>query len=118
MRVNGLGRIWLLRECNVHLVNLDPTVGSEMKKTRHCVVLSPTQMNSILGTVIIAPMTTTLRKYPSRVELKFQNKFCEVALDQLRAVDESRLTKESLGRLKPEEIEDIKDVLAEEIFKL
>jgi mRNA interferase MazF len=98
---------------DVYLVNLDPTVGLEIKKSRPCVVLSPDKMNQVLGTIIIAPMTTTLRGYPSRVELRFQNKFCEVCIDQLRAVDESRLSKESLGRLKPNDIEAIKDVLAE-----
>lgn len=102
---------------NVHLVNLDPTVGLEIKKSRPCVVLSPGEMNAALGTVIIAPMTTTLRGYPSRVELRFQNKFCEVCLDQLRAVDESRLSKETLGRLKPEEVEALKTGIVE-LFEL
>lgn len=106
----------MVREFHVHLVNPDPTIGSEMKKTRHCLVLSPSDMNAALGTVIIAPMTTTLRGYPSRVELRFSNKFCDVCLDQLRAVDESRLSKESLGRIKEQEIESVKDKLAE-LFK-
>jgi mRNA interferase MazF len=70
-------------------------------------------MNSVLGTVIVAPMTTTLRGYPSRLEIRFQSKFCEICLDQIRAVDESRLSKNSLGRLKQEEIDDIKDTLIE-----
>lgn len=107
----------MVKEFNVHLVNLDPTIGSEMKKKRHCLILSPVNMNAMLGTVIIAPMTTTLRGYPSRVELRFGNKFCEVCLDQIRAVDESRLEKESLGRIKKDEINTIKNVLAE-IFDL
>ena len=103
----------MVREFNVHWVNLDPTIGSEMKKKRPCLVLSNSEMNSALGTVIIAPMTTTLRGYPSRVELRFNSKFCEVCLDQIRAVDESRLVKDSLGRIKPSEIEQVKDALAE-----
>ncbi len=107
----------MVREFNVHLVNLDPTIGSEMKKKRHCLVLSASDMNTSLGTVIIAPMTTTLRAYPSRVELRFDNKFCEVCLDQIRAVDESRLSKESLGRIKQDEISAIKTALVE-IFDL
>lgn len=107
----------MVREFEVYLVNLDPTVGLEIKKTRPCVVLSPSEMNAVLGTVIIAPMTTTLRGYPSRIEIRFQNKFCEVCLDQIRSVDESRLSKSSLGRLKQDEIESIKDTLSE-IFKL
>lgn len=107
----------MVREFNVYWVNLDPTVGSEMKKKRPCLVLSNSEMNSTLGTCIIAPMTTTLRGYPSRVELRFNNKFCEVCLDQIRVVDESRLGCESLGRIKPSEIEFVKDVLVE-IFGL
>ena len=107
----------MVRELNVHLVNLDPTIGSEMKKKRHCLILSPTDMNLSLGTVIIAPITTTLRGYPSRVEIRFGNKFCEVCLDQIRAVDESRLDKESLGRIKKDEINSVKAVLTE-IFDL
>ncbi len=107
----------MVREFNVYWVNLDPTIGLEMKKTRPCVVLSNTEMNSHLGTIIVAPMTSTLRGYPSRVELRFNSKFCEVCIDQIRAVNESRLSKESLGRIKPNEIEAIKDCLLE-TFKL
>ena len=107
----------MVREYHVYFVNLDPTIGFEIKKARPCVVLSPNDMNSILGTVIIAPMTTTLRGYPSRVEIRFNNKNSEICLDQLRAVDESRFSKESLGRLKQNEIETVKDVISE-IFKL
>jgi mRNA interferase MazF len=105
----------MVREFNVYWVNLDPTIGSEMKKSRPCLVLSHTEMNSTLGTTIVAPMT--LRGYPSHVELRFSNKFCEVCLDQIRAVDESRLGKESLGRIKHNEIKAVKDVLVE-IFDL
>jgi mRNA interferase MazF len=103
----------MVREFDVYLVNLDPTVGLEIKKSRPCVVISSSEMNSVLGTVIVAPMTTTLRGYPSRLEIRFQSKFCEICLDQIRAVDESRLSKNSLGRLKQEEIDDIKDTLIE-----
>ena len=107
----------MVREFEVYLVNLDPTIGFEIKKSRPCVVLSTSEMNSVLGTVIVAPMTTTLRGYPSRLELRFQNKFCEVCLDQIRAVDESRLSKSGLGRLKQNEIDQIKDALVS-MFKL
>ena len=102
---------------DVYLVNLDPTIGLEIKKSRPCVILSPEKMNYVLGAVIVAPMTTTLRGYPSRVELHFQNKFCEACLDQMRAVDEIRLSKASLGRLKQDNIEAIKDVISE-LFEL
>lgn len=107
----------MVKEFDVYVVNLDPTVGLEIKKSRPCVILSHSEMNSVLGTIIIAPMTTTLRGYPSRLEIRFQNKFCEICLDQIRTVDESRLSKNSLGRLKHQEIEDMKDILTD-IFKL
>jgi len=107
----------MVRQFEVYIVNLDPTIGSEIKKKRHCLVVSPSEMNSALGTVIVAPMTTTLRGYPSRVEVRFDNKFCEICLDQIRAVDESRLDKKSLGRIKPREMEMVKDGLSE-MFEL
>ena len=107
----------MVKAFDVYLVNLDPTVGMEIKKQRPCLVISPAQMNAVLGTVIIAPFTTTLRGYPSRVELRFQSKFCEVCLDQMRAVDESRLIKPSLGRLKQDEINQIKDIMLD-MFEL
>jgi mRNA interferase MazF len=103
----------MVKEFDVYLVNLDPTLGLEIKKSRPCVVISPSEMNSVLRTAIVAPMTTTLRGYPSRLEIRFQSKFCEICLDQIRAVDESRLSKNSLGRLKQEEIDNIKDTLVE-----
>jgi len=107
----------VVREYSVYLVNLDPTIGLEIKKSRPCVVLSPDKMNSVLGTVIIAPMTSTLRGYPSRVEVRFQNKTGEVCLDQMRAVDERRLSKQPLGRLKQSEIDEIKGAISE-VFQI
>ena len=107
----------MVRPFNVHFVNLDPTVGSEMKKERRCLVLSPLEMNAALGTVVIAPLTTTLRGYPSRIEIRFENKYCEICLDQVRAVDESRIQNESRGRISQTDIEKVKDGLAE-MFEL
>ncbi len=75
----------------VYVVNLDPTIGSEIQKARPCVVISPNEMNRYLNTVIIAPMTSTVRGYPSRVALTFRRKRGEIVLDQLRAVDKARL---------------------------
>ncbi len=82
----------------VHLVGLDPTVGAEMRKVRPCVVVSPEQMHRNVYTVIIAPMTGTLTGFPTRVRSTFGGKPGEIALDQVRAVDFSRLGKR-LGRL-------------------
>jgi mRNA interferase MazF len=83
---------------DVFLVALDPTIGREIKKTRPCTVISPDEMNHHIGTVIIAPMTTKGRDYPTRVPCTFQGVTGEVVLDQIRTVDRSRLVKR-LGHL-------------------
>jgi mRNA interferase MazF len=82
-----------IKQYEVYWVNLDPTVGKEMKKTRPCVVLSPDEMNKFIGTVIIAPLTSTVRNYPSRVKYALQNKQSMIALDQIKTVDKVRLQK-------------------------
>jgi len=83
---------------DVFLVALDPTVGHEIKKTRPCTVISPDEMNHHIGTVIIAPMTTRGRDYPTRVSCTFQGVEGQIVLDQIRTVDKARLVKR-LGRL-------------------
>jgi mRNA interferase MazF len=85
----------------VHLVQLDPTLGSEIRKTRPCLVVSPDELNRHLRTVIVAPMTTGGRDYPWRVRCLFRRRTGSVALDQVRTVDEERLLR-CLGRLPPE----------------
>ncbi|PPK63859.1 transcriptional modulator of MazE/toxin MazF [Methylobacter tundripaludum] len=82
----------VVKRFDVYLIELDPVIGSEIKKTRPCVIVSPNEMNC-LKTVLIAPMTTKGFHAPSRVELQFQDKTGLVLLDQLRAVDKSRLVK-------------------------
>ncbi len=82
----------------VWLVSLDPTQGAEIQKTRPCLVVSPDEINRNLRTVIVAPMTTAIRPYPTRVLVRFQGKRGQVALDQLRSVDQQRLVKK-LGTL-------------------
>jgi mRNA interferase MazF len=82
----------------VYLVNLDPTVGSEIKKTRPCLVVSPDEINHNLRTAIIAPLTTRGQLYPTRVPCRFKGKKGQVVLDQIRTVDQKRLAKR-LGRL-------------------
>jgi mRNA interferase MazF len=79
------------KQDEVWLVTLDPAVGVEIQKTRPCLVVSPEEMNDHLRSVIVAPMTTTIRPYPTRVPLRFQGKAGQVALDQIRAVDKNRL---------------------------
>jgi len=100
------------RQDEVWLVSLDPTRGSEIKKTRPCLVVSPDEMNQHLRTAIVAPMTTTMRAYPTRVGLTFQGKSGQVALDQLRAVDRDRLVRR-LGAISPKMAQNVSAVLVE-----
>jgi mRNA interferase MazF len=88
------------RRDEVWLVSLDPTHGAEIQKTRPCMVISPDEMNRHLQTVIVAPMTTTIRPYPTRVPLHFQGKSGQSALGQVRAVDRERLVRK-LGKVSP-----------------
>ena len=81
------------RRDEVWLVSLDPTHGAEIQKTRPCLVVSPDEMNRHLQTIIVVPMTTTMRPYPTRVPVRFQGKSGQAALDQLRAVDRHRLVR-------------------------
>lgn len=85
---------------DVHLVALDPTRGSEIRKTRPCVVVSPDELNAHLRTVIVAPLTSAGQAYPFRVALRFENKAGHVVLDQLRTVDRERLVRR-LGKVAP-----------------
>jgi len=96
----------------VFLVTLDPTVGHEIKKTRPCAVISPNEMNHNIGTVIVAPMTTKGRRYPTRVDCTFQGVEGQIVLDQLRTVDKERLVKK-LGQLSPAIGDHVLEVLGE-----
>lgn len=96
----------------VYLVSLDPTLGSEIKKTRPCLVISPNEMNRHIMTVIVAPMTTKGRAYPTRVSCRFQRKDGQVVLDQLRTVDKSRLVR-SLGRISRKTMNEVLALLQE-----
>jgi mRNA interferase MazF len=82
----------------IYLVSLDPTIGSEIRKTRPCLVISPDEMNRHLLTAIVAPLTTVTRSYPSRVNCRFRGKQGQVVLDQIRTVDHARFAKK-LGKL-------------------
>lgn len=83
---------------DVYLISLDPTKGSEIKKTRPCLIISPNEMNRHIRTVIIAPMTSTIKNYPTRVTTTFERKKGQIVLDQIRTVDKKRLIKK-LGRV-------------------
>jgi mRNA interferase MazF len=101
-----------IKQYQIILVNLDPTIGSEIKKTRPCVVISPNEMNDHLRTVVIAPMTTSSKNYPTRVEIKHDNKIGWIVLDQIRTVDTQRIIKD-LGKLSKPEIKEVKAILKE-----
>jgi mRNA interferase MazF len=83
----------VIKQFGVFLVNLDPTIGTEIQKIRPCLVISPDEMNRYLSTVIIIPLTSTIRNYPTRLNCIFQNKAGQLAIDQLRAIDKIRLVK-------------------------
>jgi len=101
-----------MKRFDVFLVNPDPTQGKEIKKTRPATIISPNEMNDHISTVIIAPMTTKGRNYPTRVSCKFQGKHRKIILDQIRTVDKSRLVKR-LGKIEKSTGEKLLNILQE-----
>jgi mRNA interferase MazF len=101
-----------LEQYSIILVNLDPTIGSEIKKTRPCVIISPNEMNKYLRTIVVAPMTTNLKKYPTRIAIKTNNKKGMIAIDQIRTIDKQRIVK-VFDSLTKSEIRKCKEVLKE-----
>ena len=101
-----------LKQYSVILVNLDPTLGSEIKKTRPCVIISPNEMNKYLKTIVIAPMTTNLKKYPTRIPVKSNDKKGMIVIDQIRTIDRQRIIR-VLDSLSKSEIRKCKEVLKE-----
>ena len=101
-----------LKQYSIVLVNLDPTIGSEIKKTRPCIVISPNEMNKYLNTIVLAPMTTNLKKYPTRVPVNHNGKKGMVAIDQIRTVDKTRIIR-VFESLTPSEIDKCKEVIKE-----
>lgn len=97
---------------DVYLINIDPTIGSEIRKTRPCLIISPDEMNRFIKTVIIAPMTTKGHAYPTRVGCKFQGKHGWVVLDQIRTVDKARLVRK-LGRIDRQTQAEVLSILGE-----
>jgi len=106
----------VVRRFEVYLAALDPTVGSEIRKTRPCLVISPDEMNRHIATVIVAPMTTRGRPYPTRVPCRFQGKEGQIVLDQIRTLDKTRLV-ERLGVISPAVQKNVLAVLAEMFAK-
>jgi len=101
-----------LNQYNIVLVNLDPTIGSEIKKTRPCVIISPNEMNKYLQTILIAPMTSQSKHYPTRIEINHDNKKGWIVLDQLRTIDKQRILK-VLDKLSIKEIVKLKSIIKE-----
>ena len=101
-----------INQYQIVLVNLDPTIGSEIKKTRPCAIISPNEMNKYLQTVVIAPMTSQSKNYPTRVEIKHDNKRGWIVLDQIRTIDKQRIVK-ILDNLSQKEISKVKMIIQE-----
>ena len=101
-----------INQYQIVLINLDPTVGHEIKKTRPCVVISPDELNHNLQTIIVAPVTSQSRPYPTRVKISGNETRGWIVLDQLRTIDRSRIISE-LGSIKPNEISRVKKILKE-----
>jgi mRNA interferase MazF len=102
----------VVKQYDILLINLDPTIGHEIKKVRPCVIISPDEMNGNIETVIIAPMTSRGHAYPTRVPIRFKGKEGWIVLDQIRTVDRKRLIKK-LGRLEQETVLNVKSVIQE-----
>ncbi|MDI6707311.1 MAG: type II toxin-antitoxin system PemK/MazF family toxin [Firmicutes bacterium] len=102
----------VINQYTIYWTDLDPTKGSEMKKVRPCVVISPNEMNHNIDIVIIAPLTSTSKNYPFRVKTKLDGRTGWIVLDQIRAIDKSRLIKEA-GQLEAEDIISVKAVIKE-----
>jgi len=102
----------VVKRFDIFLINLDPTIGSEIRKARPCLIISPDEMNNFIATVIIAPMTTKGRDYPTRVPCTFKRKSAQIVLDQIRTVDKIRLIKK-LGSIDVDSQEKVFSTLAE-----
>jgi mRNA interferase MazF len=101
-----------LKQYAIVLVNLDPTIGSEIKKIRPCLVISPDEINGNLRTIVIAPMTTKSKPYPIRVKVKHNNQTGWIVIDQIRTIDKSRIVR-ILGKITAREIKSCKAVIKE-----
>lgn len=102
----------VVNQYEIYWTDLDPTKGSELKKTRPCVVISPNEMNHNINTIIVAPLTSTSKNYPTRVKIKFENKIGWIVLDQIRCIDKLRLIKKA-GKLGKEDIGEVKNIIKE-----
>ncbi|MCB0278083.1 MAG: type II toxin-antitoxin system PemK/MazF family toxin [Calditrichaeota bacterium] len=102
----------MVEQYDIYLINLDPTVGAEIKKTRPCVIISPNELNSHLKTVIVVPLTSKVHNFPFRVKTKLMNKNGELVVDQIRTIDKKRLIKR-IGTLSSRSISQLKSTIYE-----
>ena len=100
----------MVNQYEIYWVELDPTRGSELKKTRPCIVISPNEMNHNINTVIIAPLTSTSKNYPTRIKVEFEGREGWIVIDQIRCIDKSRLMKNA-GYLDPDKTAEVKTVI-------
>jgi mRNA interferase MazF len=101
-----------VKQYEIYWAKLDPTVGSEIQKTRPCVVITPNEMNNTIDTIIIAPLTTKSHNFPTRLKRTVEGKDCWVVIDQLRAIDKSRLN-DKIGELDQKDISKLKNIIKE-----
>jgi len=101
-----------ISQYHIYLVNLDPTIGHEIQKTRPCLVVSPDEMNQSIQTVIIVPLTTKSHKYPTRIPVTVQNKKGWIVLDQIRTIDNKRVIKK-IGKINTKTIKEVKNIIKE-----
>jgi len=101
-----------IRQYQILIVNLDPTVGSEIRKTRPCVVISPDEMNRHLRTLVIAPVTSQSKKYPTRLEIAIEGKSNWIAVDQIRTIDKTRVIRK-IAELSPRDMQKLKAMIRE-----
>ena len=102
----------VMDQYSICLINLDPAIGHEIKKTRPCVIISPNEMNRHIGTIIIAPMTSKAHIYPTRIPITFQGKKGWIVLDQIRTVDKNRVISK-IGKLNINKVSEVKKLLSE-----
>lgn len=102
----------VIDQYDVFLINLDPTIGHEIKKSRPCLIISPNEMNLNIKTIIIAPMTTKSKKYPTRISINFQGTMGWIVLDQIRTVDKLKLIKK-IGRIESKTIKEVRKTIKE-----
>ena len=105
-----------ISQYEIYWVNLDPTIGKEMKKARPCVIISPNDMNTFIGTLIVAPLTTTIRSYPSRIKFTLNGKSSMIVIDQIKTIDKVRL-QNKISSLDAKTIALVKQVIEEMLVK-